>query len=151
MTQKQIYQYSTAKKGIMLLGEEAAAASSYEELTQILKVLLKYTKEANDKNNRPNKEIIALKNYYENEKGKERSLNKIERKTKSKKISSANKKIKKTFKDFYFDYSILKNEKGWSYQKIADNSKKLFGVEVSKTSLINLFNKHKEEKQNVGE
>jgi hypothetical protein len=151
MTQKQIYQYSTAKKGIMLLGEEAAAASSYEELTQILKVLLKYTKEANDKNNRPNKEIIALKNYYENEKGKERSLNKIEKKTKSKKISSANKKIKKTYKDFYFDYSILKNEKGWSYQKIADNSKKLFGVEVSKTSLINLFNKHKEEKENVGE
>ena len=151
MTQKQIYQYSTAKKGIILLGEEAAAASSYEELTQILKVLLKYTKEANDKNNRPNKEIIALKNYYENEKGKERSLIKIEKKTKSKKISSANKKIKKTYKDFYFDYSILRNEKGWSYQKIADNSKKLLGVEVSKTSLINLFNKHKEEKENVGE
>lgn len=151
MTQKQIYQYSTAKKGIMLLGEEASAASSYEELTQILKVLLKYTKEANEKNNRPNKEIIALKNYYENEKGKERSLIKIEKKTKSKKISSANKKIKKTYKDFYFDYSILRNEKGWSYQKIADNSKKLFGVEVSKTSLINLFNKHKEEKSNVGE
>lgn len=136
MTNKQAYQFRTAKNGVNLLLENCSTAATYSELITVFSTLLKFLNQANEKNKVENKGIIAFKNYFEEENPKKRTIEAVIKKNKmnkAKKIHSV-----KTFKDYIYEYKLLR-EKGFSYQKIAEYSKNVLNVKVSKTSLINLL------------
>lgn len=137
MTNKQAYQFRTAKNGVNLLLENCSTATTYTELITVFSTLLKFLNQANDKNKVENKGIIAFKNYFEVESPKKRSIEAVVKKRKMHTSKKINQSIK-TFRDYIYEYKLLR-EKGLSYQKIAEYSKNVLNVKVSKTSLINLL------------
>lgn len=137
MTNKQAYQFRTAKNGVNLLLENTNSATTYSELITVFSTLLKFLNQANEKNKVENKGIIAFKNYFEVENPKKRSIEAVVKKRKMHTSKKINKSIK-TFRDYIYEYKLLR-EKGLSYQKIAEYSKNILNVKVSKTSLINLL------------
>ena len=143
-TNKNFYQLAQAKKGVKLLAETVETVSTYEDMIKVVNVFLKYMNEANEKNKVINKGIIALKKYYENECGIEKSFENVVKKSKIKKSKAINKSIKKKPRDLFFEYQILR-ERGLSYQKIADYSTAVLKVKVSKSSVLNMFKKKEDE------
>lgn len=68
---KQLEQFKKAKAGAELLFMETQQATTYQELMNKLNIFVSYiNKIANPKNNRPNKSVIALQDYFINEVGK---------------------------------------------------------------------------------
>ena len=117
MTQKQkhLQQFIKAKAGIQLLFNEASLITDYTELEQFLNTFSSYIlKIANERNNVGNRNIIAFKSYYENEAGKKRTIETIEKKSRVKKLS-----YKMTYKDYMEEYLILR-ARGYSWRKLAE-------------------------------
>jgi len=134
MTQKQkhLQQFIKAKAGIQLLFNEASLITDYTELEEFLNTFSKYIlKVANERNNVGNKNIIAFKSYYENEAGKKRTVETIEKKSKVKRLS-----YKSTYQDYTEEYLILR-ARGYSWRKLAKYSERYFKIKVSKDTLRN--------------
>ena len=134
MTQKQkhLQQFIKAKSGIQLLFNEASLITDYTELEEFLNTFSKYIlKVANERNNVGNKNIIAFKSYYENEAGKKRTVETIEKKSKIKRLS-----YKSTYRDYTEEYLILR-ARGYSWRKLATYSERYFKIKVSKDTLRN--------------
>jgi len=128
--QKFIHQYKQALAGVELLSINAQNSSSYEELQKVLNDFVIYiNRTANEKNNRPNKNIIAFTEYFKNEADKKRDVKTIEKKAQVKKLSH-----KKTYKDFIPEYLILR-KRGHSFRSIAKYSEQFFKVKVSKSTI----------------
>lgn len=131
--QKHLKQFVKAKAGIQLLFNEASLITDYEELETFLNTFSKYIlKTANVKNIVGNKNIIALKSYYEKEAGKKRTTKNIEKKSRVKKLS-----YKITYRDYLEEYLILRS-RGYSWRKLSEYSEKYFKVQVSKDTLRKL-------------
>ena len=127
---KQLEQFKNAKAGIELLTINVANATTHSELISVLNVFNKYIlKIANERNNRPNKDLTAVIEYLKTESGKKREVKTITVKNKAKRLSH-----KTSYKDHIEDYIILKN-RGHSYREIAAYSEKYFKVKVSKTTI----------------
>jgi len=134
MTQKQkhLQQFIKAKAGIQLLFNEASLITDYTELEEFLNTFSKYIlKVANERNNVGNKNIIAFKSYYENEAGKKRTVETIEKKGKVKRLS-----YKSTYKDYTEEYLILR-ARNYSWRQLAKYSEQFFKIKVSKDTLRN--------------
>lgn len=117
-----------AKAGIKLFYQESLALTSYEDLQNYLNNLASYFQQVeNDK--AINKNIILFKNYLNNESDKKQDI-----KTINKKARRTNTKKKISFFDHLDDYYLLRN-RGYSYQKIADYSKKYYKTSVSKETV----------------
>jgi hypothetical protein len=128
--QKHLQQFIKAKAGIQLLFNEALLISDYTELETFLNTFSKYIlKVANERNNVGNKNIIAFKSYYENEAGKKRTVESIEKKSRVKRLS-----YKSTYKDYVEEYLILR-ARGHSWRQLAKYSEQYFKVKVSKDTL----------------
>ena len=128
--QKSLQQFIKAKAGIQLLFNEASLITDYTELEAFLNTFSKYIlKIANERNNVGNRNIIAFKAYYENEAGKKRSVQTIEKKSKVKRLN-----YKMTYKDYVEEYLILR-ARGYSWRKLAQYSERYFKVKVSKDTL----------------
>jgi hypothetical protein len=134
MTQKQkhLQQFIKAKAGIQLLFNEASLITDYTELEEFLNTFSKYIlKVANERNNVGNKNIIAFKSYYENEAGKKRTVETIEKKGKVKRLS-----YKSTYKDYTEEYLILR-ARNYSWRQLSKYSEQFFKIKVSKDTLRN--------------
>ena len=130
--QKHLQQFIKAKSAIQLLYNEASLISDYTELEAFLNTFSKYIlKIANEKNNVGNRNIIAFKSYYENEAGKKRTVESIEKRSRVKKLS-----YKMTYKDYIEEYLILR-ARGYSWRQLAKYSEQHFKVKVSKDTLRN--------------
>lgn len=128
--QKSLQQFIKAKAGVQLLFNEALLITDYTELEEFLNTFSKYIlKIANERNNVGNRNIIALKSYYENEAGKKRAVQTIEKKNRVKKLS-----YKMTYKDYIEEYLILR-ARGYSWRKLAEYSQRYFKIKVSKDTL----------------
>jgi hypothetical protein len=127
---KHLHQFIKAKSAIQLLYNEASLITDYTELEQFLNTFSKYIlKIANEKNNVCNRNIIAFKSYYENEAGKKRTIQTIEKKSRVKKLSH-----KMTYKDYTEEYLILR-ARHYSWRKLAEYSERYFKLKVSKDTL----------------
>jgi len=132
MSNKHQYQLLTAKASIELLSKNVSKIFTYQELQIELNIFMNsYIKDANSKNNRPNKSIMGFINYLKDNKKNPRTLEGIKQ---QQRIS------KKSYKDYIPNYILLR-EQGLSYQKIADYSKKHFKQKVSKDTIRNSLNK----------
>ncbi|MCD6433027.1 MAG: hypothetical protein J7L21_03205 [Sulfurimonas sp.] len=130
--QKNLQQFIKAKAGIQLLFNEASLITDYTELEEFLNTFSKYIlKIANERNNVGNKNIIAFKSYYENEAGKKRTVETIEKKSQVKRL-----RYKSTYKDYTEEYLILR-ARGYSWRKLAKYSEQFFKIKVGKDTLRN--------------
>ena len=117
-----------AKAGIKLFYQDSLALTSYEDLQNYLNNLATYFQQVeNDK--AINKNIILFKTYLKNESDKKQDIKTIQKKGRR---SRTKKKI--SFFDYLEDYYVLRN-RGYSYQKIADYSKKYYKTSVSKETV----------------
>lgn len=128
---KRDFQFRNAKQGIKYLYEQSLVAKNYNELLAVLDKLMKYTNQANEKNNRPNKSINALKDYYIREGNKRTVENVVSKKEKKKKI---------TYKDFYDEFKALKDN-GMSYRDMEDYAHRKLKIKVSYSVLYTFLNK----------
>ena len=130
--QKHLQQFIKAKSAIQLLFNEASLITDYTELEQFLNTFSSYIlKIANERNNVGNRNIIAFKSYYENEAGKKRTVETIEKKSRVKKLSH-----KMTYKDYTEEFLILRS-RNYSWRKLAEYSERYFKVKVIKDTLRN--------------
>lgn len=130
MTAKHLNQFTKAKAAAQLLHNNLSLISSYEELQNELNKFSKaFLKDANEKNNRPNKNIIGLINYLNLENNNKRDLESVKKKSKGKRLT-----YKSNYKDYGEEYIILKS-RGYSNKGIADYSYKYFKVKVSKETI----------------
>ena len=130
MHEKFMEQFKKTKAGIILLSQNVDNCVDYQELINTLNVFYDYVfKIANKKNNRPNKNLMAVINYLDNECGKKRELETVVKKAKIKKL-----KYKKSYKDYIEDYIILR-KRGYSYKEISEYSKNHFKIKVSKSTI----------------
>lgn len=128
--QKHLQQFIKAKAGIQLLYNEASFITEYEELERLLATFAKYILQTANQNNQvANKHIIAFKRYYDNEADKPRSIQKVEKQAKGKRLS-----YKTSYKDYTEEYLLLRR-RNYSWRKIAAYSQKHFKVKVSKDTL----------------
>lgn len=136
MTDKYIEQYHKAKSAIQLLQNFSENCLTYDELQCEVNNFISYIqKHANEKNNRPNKGMIALKEFFENEVEKPRTLKNVVKKSRLKKLAH-----KITYKDYMSEIIILR-KRGYSLQQIADYCKKHFKVKVGKTTIYDTLKK----------
>jgi hypothetical protein len=128
MSNKHNTQLITAKVAIELLSKNVSNIFTYEELQNELNLFMEsYIKDANIKNNRPNKSVMGFINYFKENKKSGRNIEAVLNK---KTIS------KKSYKDYLPEYILLRNQ-GLSYQKIAEYSKKYYKQSVSKDTIRN--------------
>ena len=131
MSNKHQYQLLTAKAAIELLSKNVSKIFTYEELQTELNIFMNsYIKDANKKNNRPNKSIIGFINYLKDNKNKSRTIAAVKQKQR---VS------KKSYKDYIPNYILLR-EQGLSYQKISEYSFKHFKQKVSKDTVRKVLN-----------
>lgn len=128
MSNKHNTQLITAKAAVELLSKNVSNIFTYEELQNELNLFMKsYIKDANIKNNRPNKSVMGFINYFKENKKSGRNIEAV-----------LNKKTvsKKSYKDYLPEYILLRNQ-GLSYQKISEYSKKHYKQSVSKDTIRN--------------
>jgi len=135
MTKKHLNQFIQAKAAAQLLHNNLSLITNYEELQDELNKFAKlFLKDANEKNNRPNKNIIGLINYLNSESKNKRNIETVKKKSKGKRLSA-----KYKYKDYLEEYIILRN-RGYSNQAIAEYSLKHFKVKVSKETIRKALN-----------
>jgi len=128
MSNKHNTQLLTAKAAVALLNKNVSNIFTYEELqNELNSFMISFIKDANIKNNRPNKSVMGFINYFRENK---KSGRKIEAVLNKKTIT------KKSYKDYLPEYILLRNQ-GLSYQKIAEYSKKHYKQSVSKDTIRN--------------
>lgn len=128
MSNKHNNQLITAKAAVELLSKNVSNVFTYEELQNELNLFMNsFIKDANIKNNRPNKSVIGFINYLKENKKSGRNIEAVL----SKKSIS-----KKSYKDYLPEYILLRNQ-GLSYQKISEYSKKHYKQSVSKDTIRN--------------
>jgi len=126
---KHIKQFTDAKAAIKLISNEILLINDYESLRKYLDLISSYfMKFANDET-APNKNILALQNFFRDNAKIKRDPEVIAKNAKAKRLSH-----KTTFKDYIDDYRVLR-ERGHSYRSIADYSEKYFKVKVSKDTI----------------
>lgn len=126
---KHIKQFKEAKQAVKLLSNEISLITDYEDLQTYLNTLASYfNKVANDET-APNKNIVALQNFYKDTVSQKRKTETIAKNSKAKRLSH-----KISFKDYLDDYKILR-DRGHSYRSIAQYSEKFFKVKVSKDTI----------------
>jgi hypothetical protein len=134
MLNKHIQQIVKAKAAINLLQNNISCLSNYQDIQNELNLFHQlYSKDANDKNQNPNKTIIGFINYLKSDE-EERNLKSILKKAKVKKLS-----FKKSYKDYIPEYLILK-QRGYSNKAISTYSSKHFKIKVSKETIRKLLN-----------
>jgi hypothetical protein len=134
MTKKHINQLVKAKASAQLLHNNLSLITSYEELQDELNKFAKaFLRDANERNNRPNKNVIGLINYLSLENKPKRNLEAIKNKSKARRLAH-----KTSYKDYTEEYIILR-QRGHSNQSIADYSYKHFKVKVSKETIRKLL------------
>ena len=135
MTKKHLNQFVKAKAAAQLLHNNLSLITNYEELqNELNKFAELFQKDANKKNNRPNKNIIGLINYLNSESKNKRNIESVQKKAKGKRLAH-----KSTYKDYLEEYVILRN-RGYSNQEIANYSYKHFRVKVSKETIRKTLN-----------
>jgi len=128
MSNKHNTQLLTAKAAVALLNKNVSNIFTYEELqNELNSFMISFIKDANIKNNRPNKSVMGFINYFRENKKSGRNIEAV-----------LNKKTitKKSYKDYLPEYILLRNQ-GLSYQKIAEYSKKHYKQSVSKDTIRN--------------
>jgi hypothetical protein len=134
MLNKHIQQIVKAKAAINLLQINISSLSYYQDIQNELNLFHSlYSKDANDKNQNPNKTIIGFINYLKSD-DEERNLKSIVKKAKGKKLS-----FKKSYKDYIPEYLILR-QRGYSNKAISIYSGKHFKLKVSKETIRKVLN-----------
>ncbi len=126
---KHIKQFKEAKAAVKLLSNAIALINDYESLQSYLNILADYfNKVANDKT-APNKNIVALQNFFRDNAKQKRDPKNIAKKATAKRLTATT-----TFRDYIEEYKILR-ARGHSYRSIANYSEKYFKVKVSKDTI----------------
>lgn len=130
--QKYLNQYNTAKAGVELLHNQVSMATNYNELLEVLNTFNSYMqKVANEQNNAPNKSIIALTTFFQNEANAKRSFEQVKSNAKRKLLAH-----KISWRDYESELLILR-KRGYSWRELESYCKEHFKVKVSKDTLRN--------------
>jgi hypothetical protein len=136
MEQKELQQYTTAKQSIELLYHRVNQCVTLDELNQVIthfnSYILKY---APHKNNRTNKNISAVNQYYKEQK-------KFAQRNRQAIIENdvlSNVRYRVSYKDYRSEMLRLR-ERGLSYQKISNYAKNYWDIKVSKDTIRNFLN-----------
>ena len=128
-TLKHIKQFKAAKAAIELIHREASIITEYEDFQNYLNTLASYFNNVANDTTAPNKNIVALQNFYRDNVKKKREVKTISNKATSKRLNA-----KISFHDYLSEYRILR-DRGYSYRSIAQYSEKYFKVKVSKDTI----------------
>jgi hypothetical protein len=140
ISNKNLWQFKTAKAGVNLLSLQVANTTNYNELLEILNNISDYFRRTgNEKNISINKNIMVFVEFFKAEAGKKRDIETVISKAKTKRLS-----FKKSYKDYIEDYIIL-SKRGYSSREIASYSEKHFKIKVSKTTINKVLKEHKGE------
>jgi IS30 family transposase len=130
VSKKRIQQTKEALAGIKYLSQIAEQVGSTQQLIDELEILICHIRRtANEKNNRPNKNIMAFVEYF-----REVSKRKRDAQTVKKKATAKRLKHKITYKDYISEILILRNQDK-SYQEIAEYCRRHFKIKVSKSTI----------------
>jgi hypothetical protein len=130
MNPKHLQQFNTAKASIKLLYNQVQECLNYDKLNTILTLFNNTVqKQSNPKNNRPNKHIIGIGQYFYQSKTRLRSVEIIVKNEMYKHL-----KNKATYKDYLPEFQLLRR-RGYSYRRMSDYAKQYWNISVSKDTI----------------